>query len=164
MAKSLIYQRTSSGEVGFNMTPLIDCTFQLIIFFILAGQAASQTLARLDLHRPEQSQAIPAEQIETPRKIIVNVVSHDGEKNPNPALLGKARHYEIEGREIKISDTWQLVKLFKARKAAAGSEDFHVEIRADHRVSFGDVRPVMRSAADAKVVNISITALTAVGE
>ncbi len=164
MAKSLIYERTSSGEVGFNMTPMIDCTFQLIIFFILAGQAASLSLARLDLHRPEQSQAIPSEEIETPRKVIVNVVAHDGDKDPNPALLGKASRYEIEGRHIPINDTRQLVKILTTRREAAGAEDFYVEIRADHRVSFGDVRPVMRAAADAKVVNISITALTSVGE
>ncbi len=164
MAKSLIYERTYSGDVGFNMTPMIDCTFQLIIFFILAGQAASLSLARLDLHRPEQSQAIPSEEIETPKKVIVNVLAHDGDKDPNPALLGKASRYEIDGMAIQVSDTRQLVKILTTRRKAAGAEKFHVEIRADHRVSFGDVRPVMRAAADAKVVNISITALTLVGE
>ena len=34
--------RSVSGEVGFNMTPMIDVVFQLIIFFLLSSHLAKQ--------------------------------------------------------------------------------------------------------------------------
>lgn len=165
MARRSIYrQQGTAGEVGFNMTPMIDCTFQLIVFFIIASQIASKSLAQLDLHRPEVSQAIPSEKMKTPNRVIVNVLSGAGGKGANPALIGKARRYEIDGNPIAVGDFARLVEFLTRRKRESASADFRVEIRADHRVSFMDVQPVMLAAAEARIVKMNITALTTVGE
>ena len=53
MAKKSVY--SSAGQpvqVEFNMTPMIDVTFQLILFFILVGQVASDALARMLVPEP----------------------------------------------------------------------------------------------------------------
>ena len=167
MARQTVYRRQgAAGTVDINMTPMIDCTFQLIIFFILASQMASKSLAQLKLHRPEESQAIPAEQVETPDRLIVNVITSAGDsESANPALAGKADRYEIDGVPIRVGDEDRLTEVFRYRKSKAGNpEEFCVEIRADYRVNFGDVQPIMLATAKAKIVNMNITALTAVGQ
>jgi len=154
-------KRTATGDVGFNMTPLIDCTFLLIVFFILASQMASESLAKVLLHRPRHSQAIPSEQIDTPDKVIVNVLSAvEDETTANPAVIGKARLYQIGSMKIPPEDTELLTEVLKRLKAASGSAKFKVEIRADYRVDYDQVLPVMRAAARAEIVKMNLTALT----
>ncbi len=159
MPKSLIYKRPAGGsDLSFNMTPLIDCTFQLIIFFILTSQMASQAIVKLQLPRPLESQARSAEEMSVNR-VIVNVLSIDpnGDK-PDPRLAGQALRYQIDGVHIDIGDRRTLVEMFTAR-AAAAEDEFFVEIRADARVNFGDVEPIMLAAAEARISMMNITAL-----
>ncbi len=162
MEKHRVYKRGApAGEVAFNMTPLIDCTFQLIIFFILASQIASRSLANVSLHRPVESQAIPSDKMETPNRVIVNVISAESDEDAGLALTGRAKEYEIDGRGIAVEDTERLTDILRKRKQASEAKDFCVEIRADFRVDFGDVQPVMLAAAEARIVKMNITALTA---
>ena len=51
--------------IGINLTPMIDCTFQLIIFFILSTQLANRDLEKILLHRPVESQAHSDEEFVT---------------------------------------------------------------------------------------------------
>ncbi len=39
-------RRAGNGAVDINMTPMIDCAFQLIIFFLLTAQMVGQDLTR----------------------------------------------------------------------------------------------------------------------
>jgi len=162
MAKHLAYKRrTPLGQVEFNMTGMIDCTFQLIIFFFLAGQMASESLTDLVLPHPERSQAIPSEQIENPSKAIVNVVSAVGEGDDvNPALLGKAERYQIGGIKLHVGERELLCDVLKRLKRASNSEEFTLEIRADHRVDYSEVQPVMQAAVSAGIAKMNITAIT----
>ena len=171
MARHLAYKRQgTAGEVGINMTPMIDCTFLLITFFILTSQMVSQSLVKLDLPRPEESQAIPSDRMKTPNKVIVNVLPLLGVTEEGEAASSfKTARYEIDGRAIAVGDVERLVEVFRARKERSGTkaartDDFHVEIRADHRVRFGDVHPIMLAAAEAGIVNMNITALTGLSE
>jgi biopolymer transport protein ExbD len=47
------------GSMDINMTPMIDCTFQLIIFFILTAQIASEEVAKVAVPEPHHSMAYP---------------------------------------------------------------------------------------------------------
>ena len=52
MRRSFVYKMGSkAGDVSFNVTPLVDCTFLLVIFFILTSQMASDSLTTLSLPR-----------------------------------------------------------------------------------------------------------------
>ena len=154
-----------SGQIDFNTTPMIDVTFLLIIFFIVAGRMASSSLAQLDVPKPHRSQAIPSEKVKV-EKVIVNVLlarSEDGQANP--ALAGEASHYEISGVRIDLEDTETLAGELKKQhsQSTAGEEDFFVEIRADADVNFGEVEPVLWAAAEAGISKINITALLETG-
>jgi len=156
--------KIASGGIAINMTPLIDCTFLLIIFFILTSQFASESLARLKLPQPLRSQALPAERMEPPG-VIVNVVGAEGQEDrTDAALSGEQGVYKIEGRSIDLHDLVGLKEVLQRRRQAAGEGPFSVEIRADRRVRFGYVWPVMAAAAEVGIEKMRITALIEAGD
>ena len=157
-------RKAFGGLVSFNMTPMIDCTFQLIIFFILTSRMASESLVSMELPRPHESQAIPSEQIENPDKVIVNVLSAEEGAGGDPALSGRAQRYQVGNMKVAVENLEALRRTLVRLRRSSGSEHFCIEVRADHRVNFSEVRPVMLVAAQAEIVNINITALTRPGE
>lgn len=163
MARS-VFSRASgdSGEVSFNMTPMIDCVFQLIIFFILAGQVASQSLARVVLPEPQASQAQKWSEQDRNR-VIVNVPSMAGRDNPDQhsPMASQAREYLIGGAPCKAGDADALVAEFQRRYQPFKEKnmDYFIEIRADKRVSYGDIQPILWAAGKAGIPKLNITAL-----
>ena len=150
------------------MTPMIDCVFQLILFFLLASHFASETLARVELSHPVRSQARDPEKFKMPDRIVVNVVSleleelekqgSDAVHSDDPMIAGMAKVYKIGGEHVEIGDVARLVEVFE-QAAEADKEDFYVEIRADKRVDFAAVTPVMAAATRARIGHISISAI-----
>ncbi|MFA6133623.1 MAG: biopolymer transporter ExbD [Phycisphaerae bacterium] len=161
MARSFIHRyRRPAGEVSFNITPLIDCTFLMILFVILGGQIVSgSSPPKVDLPKPHRSQAAAID-AGKPNKVIVNVLSAAGEKGSEAQadLATQASGYRIDGKTIALGDNETLAGIFKARQAATGGEIF-IEIRADQRVQFGQVQPVLAAATDAGVSRANISAL-----
>jgi len=169
MAKTKVFNKGSSGDVEFNMTPMIDCTFLLIIFFILSATVLTDALAELELHRPYKSLANKNRELnELPNRTIVNVVSEaKGKHDVDSRESSLAKEYMIKGDIIRIGDREELVRVIRqgAIKAQdAEFDDYYVEIRADHRVNFGAVQEVLKAAAAAGIRGINtkmnITALT----
>ena len=167
MAKSAVYRRQGAG-VEFNMTPMIDVTFQLIIFFILAGQIASDALAKLELSRPDVSQAADPEEADVDNKVLVNVLSKGAVgENVDPFLAGKVEWYQIEREKVSPDDpefVTKMVEIMKkkmarARYSAEARANFFVEVRDDRRVHYEGVEPVLTAAAEAGISKMNITAL-----
>ena len=77
---------------------------------------------------------------------------------PRPTCATQASGYRIDGKTIALGDNETLAGIFKARQAATGGEIF-IEIRADQRVQFGQVQPVLAAATDAGVSRANISAL-----
>jgi len=170
MSKNKIFAKESNGSVEFNMTPMIDCTFLLIIFFILSATVLNEALAELELHRPFESQASKNEKLnDVPNVIIVNVVSDARDKDDIDSMdSSRAKEYMINGKVIKdVGNREELVKLIRQGAIVAqdkGYKDYYVEVRADHRVNFGAVQGVLKAAAAASIrginMKMNITALT----
>jgi len=163
MAKSIFSSRRGqAAEVSFNMTPMIDCVFQLIIFFILAGQVASRTLARVELHKPESSQAQKWSEQDRNR-VIVNVPSMAGPDSPDQMspLASQAKEYLVAGQRYVPGDAAALEDLFKKRYEPFKEKnmEYFVEIRADKRVSYGHIHPILWAAGRAEIPKMNITAL-----
>src|SRR5439155_20781455 len=93
--------RVVSTDVGFNMTPMIDVVFQLIIFFLLSSHLAKQE-KQLPLPLPSAASGIVPAADSRPR-LTVNVLA-DG------TLL-------VDNRPIKPDD---LVGLLRERRATHG--------------------------------------------
>jgi biopolymer transport protein ExbD len=127
--------RAVSGEVGFNMTPMIDVVFQLIIFFLLSSHMAKQE-TQLPLPLPAASSGRAEVPDDRPR-LTVNVLA-DG------TLL-------VGNHPITSED---LVPLLRERRAAHGDE-LEVRIRGDRGVLYNRFEPVMLACAQAGVWNVT---------
>ncbi|MDP6044756.1 MAG: biopolymer transporter ExbD [Phycisphaerae bacterium] len=168
MARTKVFKKQSTGDVEFNMTPMIDCTFLLIIFFILSASVLSDALAQLELHRPYKSQARDDKALNAlPNRVIVNVVSDAKDKFDKDSLESSTiKEYMINGEIIPVRDRDKLIKRIRQGAIIAkdnNEENFYVEIRADHRVNFGAVQEVLKAAAKGGIrginMKMNITAL-----
>ena len=73
MARKKKIKQFAAGELGFDMTPMIDVVFQLIIFFMVALSFV-ETQARAKLILPVADHAKPPEKADTD-VFILNVVN-----------------------------------------------------------------------------------------
>ena len=148
------------------LTPMIDVVFQMIIFFIIAGRIASDEIAQLKLPDPTESQALKVDETQTPNRVIVNVVSADADQpGGDPIRARMAKSYVIGGRHIDVEDTEALLYALEDRKKSSKEPDeFVVEVRADRRVSFSEVQPVLVATAKAKIQRMNLAALLELSE
>lgn len=170
-------KQVGSGQIDINMTPMIDCTFQLIIFFILTAQMASQEIAPVAVPEPFESMAFNevaggGEMNLLPNKVTVNIVGPYGDdlKKRKSVDSGDALYYRVGDRKIDIGDAEKLstvMKLYldtfiqdeKKEGRQPDEKNFFVEIRGDQDVDYASVAPVMQAASDAGIAKMSITAL-----
>ncbi len=127
--------RAVSSEVGFNMTPMIDVVFQLIIFFLLSSHLAKQE-KQLPLPLPAAQSGV-VEAADARPRLTVNVLA-DG------TLLVANRPIQAE----------ELVGLLRERRAAHG-EELEVRIRADRAVLYQRVEPVLLACVQAGIWNVA---------
>src|SRR5436190_14847949 len=127
--------RAVTSEVGFNMTPMIDVVFQLIIFFLLSSHLAKQE-TQLPLPLPAADSG-KAEAADTRPRLTVNVLA-DG------TLL-------VANRPIGSDD---LVSLLRDRRATHGDE-LEVRIRGDRSVLYSRVEPVLLACVRAGIWNVA---------
>lgn len=122
------------GGVGFNMTPMIDIVFLLIIFFLVSSHLARQEVQlELDLPVAESGRRLEAERV---RRLIVNV-QEEG-------------RVQLGGREIDAPTFGRVL-----REERQESEDLEVRIRSDRQVPYSVVEPLMVEAARAGVWNVT---------
>lgn len=123
------------GKFGFNMTPMIDVVFLLIIFFLVSSHLAKQE-TQLDLPLPvAQSGSEPLD--EPARRLTVNV--------------RKGGQLLMAGHVTPPSE-------LQSRLSAAAEEfgsDLEVRIRCDRRVVYRNVEPIMLACARSGIWNVT---------
>jgi biopolymer transport protein ExbD len=130
-----IPSRAVSGGVGFNMTPMIDVVFQLIIFFLLSSHLAKQeTQLALPLPKADSGQQ---DRGDRPR-VTISVLA-DG------TLL-------VANRSITPDE---VTEILRQRRNVHG-DDLEVRIRSDRGVPYSRVEPVMLGCARAGIWNVAL--------
>ena len=110
------------GTLEFNMTPMIDVTFLLIIFFIVSSNMSKQE-TQVDVALPA---ALSGEDPQDDgRRMTVNLTA-DG------AL-------QVSGEQLDAAALGQKIAVERGK-----SDQLEVRIRCDQTVPFCEVRPVMR--------------------
>jgi len=122
----MLHRRTRLPDVdqdGFDMTPMIDCTFQLLIFFMLVTDMAAA---------PTEKMILPVAKAPIVKEpgLIVNVL-------PDGTI-------RIEGRTVK-DETLESIFEDRRAKAQRGS-GYPVILRADRSTPFEHVQKVMMVA------------------
>ena len=129
-------QNLRSGDLEFNMTPMIDIVFLLIIFFLVSSHLARQE-AQMELPLPIADSGTKADEIEG-RRLTLNVMG-DGEM----ILAGRRVTREELGRRLVV-----------AREAAKG--ELEVRIRGDREVPYRHIATIMLSCARSGIWNVTI--------
>jgi len=120
---------------GFNMTPMIDVVFLLVIFFLVSSHLArNETQVKLELPIAQSSSDdIP---LEIPR-ITVNV-------KPDGSLW-------VAGRSIAAE---KLEPLLQSAKTKEGGE-IEVRIRGSRQAPYANVEPILLACTKSGIWNVT---------
>lgn len=125
------------SRLRFNITPLIDVVFLLIIFFLVASHFVRNEAAR-PVELPVALQAAGDESTATERLTIT--VSPAGE-------------FSVTGRPITLAGIQSRIRTLAAAAGRAGRVP-EVRIRADRRADCRPVREVLQACAAEGIADI----------
>jgi biopolymer transport protein ExbD len=128
-------EHSRSSELGFNMTPMIDVVFLLIIFFLVSSHLARQEV-QMPLPLPTASSGERPIDTAT-RRVTINVLS-DGRL----MLAGKP----VEAGQLRE-------RLDEALRESGG--DIEVRIRSDRTVAYQHVEPILLACARTGIWNVA---------
>ena len=130
-----IPQHNSNRKYGFNMTPMIDVVFLLIIFFLVSSHLSRQE-SQLELDLPTANSSEDDTDQETPR-LTINVKA-DG----SMLLAGRP----ITREQLKS-------RFLEARKKEG--DNIEVRIRGSRLTAYSEVEPIMLACTGAKIWNVT---------
>jgi biopolymer transport protein ExbD len=163
-------RKAPNFEASPDLTPMIDCTFQLIIFFMLTAQMASQQ-AKLILPGPTESQAVkPSEGSTRYDGLVINIPNAFEDKatgrTDSPQTAGRPTHILVAGLPpMTVSNHGLIQRVIRDRMATArhngiSTDRYFVELRVDKDIHWRYVQPLMQIASDAGISKIVFTART----
>jgi biopolymer transport protein ExbD len=122
------------GTIEINATPLIDVVMCLIVFYLIVGKMAADQLSPMQLPQT----ALGSLDTE-PLVLIINVLPVES----GAAWRESNARVIVEG--VAIADAPALAVTIASR--LQHEETTAVQIRADRRLPFGAVEPVLRACA-----------------
>ena len=130
-----------------NLTPMIDVTFLLIVFFVLVSQIVEVENVPLTLPELEDPVAqMPGEE----RRAVINVV---------PGADGRAGEYRLGARSFPTGE--QGLETLTAHLASllSNNPSLRINLRADQNTHYQWIEPVLRcvSSAASRVEDVRIT-------
>ncbi len=120
----------------FDLTPMIDCVFQLLIFFLVATRFAEEE-RELDLPLPAASEARPI--TAKPNEFFINI-DEDG-------------HYYVTGKYLSLAELESAVQVARVNNPVGAS----VVIRADKRCRWEYIVAAMNACKKAQVRDYRVT-------
>lgn len=136
-----IHTHLRRTPVGFNMTPMIDVVFLLIIFFLVSSHLA-QRETRVPVELPEASSGQRDLPDDNPRLTLT--LQPDGQ-------------LWFGGQRLPVT---QLAARLRAVREQSGPKT-ELRIRSDRHVPYRMVEPVLSAAVEAEVWNVSFAVLEA---
>ncbi len=130
----------AGSAVGFNMTPMIDIVFQLIIFFLVSSHLAqSQMQYVFDLPEAQNGQ----ERLETTQttKIVINILPPTDEQSEYTIILA--------GEKVDLPTLKK--KLTYERNSARQIE---IHLRASQKTPYKIVEPILTACAQSGVWDV----------
>ena len=122
------------SPVGFNMTPLIDVVFQLIIFFLVSSHLAKQEV-QLELPLPTAVSGQEPVEVDVPR-VTINVIAED--------------QLTLNGRTVAVGELRERLEAIRRDEG----EDVEVRIRSARDVPYRQIEPILLACARAGVWNV----------
>jgi biopolymer transport protein ExbD len=128
---------------GFLMTPMIDVTFQLIIFFMLVNNMASTNTERLLLPNADQSFK---EEVVDPDLVIVNILDDGRVKINGITMYDPKKNAKDHSRLEKFFAGRRNMQRYWERPGSNLLVTYPMLIRADASTEFMHVQKLMMMA------------------
>lgn len=123
------------SQVAINMTPMIDVTFLLIIFFLVSSHLSKQeNHVKLDL--PEADHALAADIVAAEKTVTINYLD-------NGVLRLGAAEITLEQLSMVLS---------QMNRDAAGK--LQVRLRCSANTAYGRVSPLLRQLIQANITDV----------
>ncbi len=133
----------SRESLGFNMTPMIDVVFLLIIFFLVSSHLAQQEIQlELDLPDAQSGRRVDEDDV---RRVVVNVLP---EERPEGRIM-------VSGQTMNAEQFTQMIG-FESRRAG---HQLEVRIRSDRKVPYRVIEPIMVACARSGVWNVTFAVI-----
>jgi biopolymer transport protein ExbD len=130
-------RRRGPADIHANLTPMIDVTFLLIVFFVLVSQIVEVENVELELPElPDPASAMAGEE----QRVVVNVV---------PALDGTARAYRTGGVSFPADADGAIALGAAIERRFASAPNLRVSFRADRRTEHASIQPALDAIANA---------------
>ena len=151
------------ASIGFNMTPMIDCTFQLILFFMLTTQLASAEYVEVNVPKPHESVGREIEPDGKSVEVLVSVAPYSRREiaqDKTGTLKGDVKFFQLGTLRIKPEQQDRLVlELKKIKRREAKDREIIVEVRADRSIEYGLVEPVLQAITAAEIGKMRLTVM-----
>jgi biopolymer transport protein ExbD len=147
-------KRAESVKREVDMTPMIDCVFLLLIFFLIATDIKKAEEAA-NVRLPESVEALlEAIPKEPPGPIVVSIVA----KDPGEVGVG-TRPYWVLGQPLSLTELKQLLNLqAKKQYQTENGKQAIVRIRADARSELQQLQYALKACQEAKIIRVFIAA------
>lgn len=125
--------RRGPARIDANLTPMIDMTFLLVVFFVVVSQISELESVEMELPKPSPSASAPPPE-ET--RSVLNVL---------PGEDGLAVGYRLNATDFPLGEggvaamRTELVRLYR------NQPDLRINLRADRRTMQRDIDPVFEA-------------------
>ncbi|MCX5659346.1 MAG: biopolymer transporter ExbD [Planctomycetota bacterium] len=130
-----------------NITSMMDLVLNLLMFFVLTSNFALAELPKVEI--PELGAGSQARANEKPDKIVVSVVAEGDSGNAVQIKVGSSN-------EVAPGDYGRLTQLLLVEKTR--SKDVAIDLRADKRLHYESVAPIMKAITEAGISHVNIVA------
>lgn len=154
-----IVSEAAKTDATMDMTPMIDCTFQLIIFFMVCTEIKQSDDADVNLPR---TRFVEKDDKPPKNRVVINCVFKSvgdagGEHKIVESIIVRKNRYDQKGLQAfleRVDREDRVSKGMKLDKSAELSKLF-VKIRADARCEWNTVRMAQMACTDAGVWKLS---------
>lgn len=144
--------KRSFESEAFDMTPIIDMVFLLIIFFMLVSQFIAAEQFKVNV--PDQIQT--AQSPESAKKTPLTITVLPEESGQDVCMVGPQRLSVIEGKEMAVLIESAINDGLAERK----DNDKTIRLRCDKSVSFGRVKYILAGIYKSQAENLEWAVLS----
>jgi biopolymer transport protein ExbD len=133
---SVVHER-GNARIEANLTPMIDMTFLLIVFFVLVSRISEVENVPMELPRPIDPATVPPPE---EGRVVLNVL---------PGPDGTVEGYKVGAAQFAPTPDGAAALERHLATLLAQNPDLDVNLRADRATSYADISPALEAVAAA---------------
>ena len=133
---SVVHER-GHARIEANLTPMIDMTFLLIVFFVLVSRISEVESVPMELPRPVDPATVPPPE---EGRVVLNVL---------PGPDGTVEGYKVGAAQFAPTPDGSAALERHLAGLLAQNPDLDVNLRADRATAYADISPALEAVAAA---------------